>query len=83
MCFSLLWLFQILVWLVIVCGVVAILRIIVPWILSLLGTAVDGRVMQIINIIIAVVIIVALLWFIYDLIECVGFGPGYPTRRLG
>jgi hypothetical protein len=82
MCFSLLWLFQILVWLVVVCGIIAILRIIVPWALEFLGTAIDGRVMRIINIIIAVVIIVALLWFIYDLISCVALG--FPRgNRLG
>ena len=81
MCFSLAWFFSLLVWLVVVCAVVAILHILVPWLLGTLGV-VDpsgGRVFAIIRIIIGAVILVWLIWVIYDLIMCLG--PGFP--RLG
>jgi hypothetical protein len=73
-------LFQLLVWLVIVSAVVMILYIIVPWLLNTLG-GVDpsgGRVMQIIKIIIGAIVMIAIIWFIYDLIMCFG---GFP--RIG
>jgi hypothetical protein len=74
MCFSLAWLVWWAVRIVILIGVVMILRIVVPWVLELLGVAVDPRVFRIINIIIGIVVICWLIWFIYDLIVCAGVG---------
>lgn len=71
MCFSALWIVQTLIWLIVLCAIVAILRLIVPYVLSWLGVA-GGIVMQVINIIIAVVVLIALIWFVYDLITCLG-----------
>jgi bacteriorhodopsin len=79
MCFSALWLVQTLVWLVVVCGAVAILMILLPIVLGWLGWAGDVA-MQIIRIVVAVVVIVAVIWFVYDLITCVG---GIGPRRAG
>lgn len=67
-CFSIIWLVHILVWLVILGAVIAILRILLPWLLSTLG--IGAPIMQIINIIIATIVIIALLFFIVDLLSC-------------
>jgi len=48
MCFSLLWLIQTLVWIVVVAAVVAILYLVVPYLLNMLGIA-SGVVMQVIT----------------------------------
>jgi hypothetical protein len=79
MCFSVLWLVQTLVWLVVVCGLVAILMILLPIVLGWLGWA-GGLVMQVIRIIVAVIVIVALIWFCYDLFVC--FGGGALSGRI-
>jgi len=76
MCFSADWLIHTLVWFVVVCGIVAILRLVLPWLLAWLGIGVDAMVMRVIQIVIAVIVIVWLIYFIYDLVLCVGYsGP--------
>ena len=71
MCFSVAWFVQTLVWLVVICGVIAIFRLVLPVVLGWLGMA-GGLVMQVLNIILAVVVIVVLIWFCYDLLVCAG-----------
>jgi hypothetical protein len=80
MCFSLAWLFSLLVWVVIVATVVAILWILIPWLLSALGGTdpTGGRVTQILRLIIGAIVLIAIIWFVYDLIMCFG---GFP--RIG
>ena len=73
MCFSLLWFVTLLVWIVVVCGIVAIFRLVLPLVLGWLGIA-GGIVMKVLNIILAVVVIITLIWFCYDLFTCLGGG---------
>jgi len=75
MCFSVLWLVQTLVWLVVVCGLVAILMLLLPIVLGWLGVAGD-LVMRVIRIIVMVIVIIALIWFCYDLLVCSTAGGG-------
>lgn len=77
MCFSVYWFVSLLVWIVVICGVVAIFRIVLPIVLGWLGVA-GAVVMQVLNIILAVIVIVTLIWFAYDLLECAG---GIGLRR--
>lgn len=79
MCFSLAWFFSFLVWLVIVGAVCAVLAVLVPWALSWWPAINVAPVMQIIRIIIGAIILIAVIWFIYDLITCVGIG--FPRMR--
>ncbi len=75
MCFSLAWLIQVLVWLVVICAVVAIFRLVLPIVLGWLGVA-GGVVMQVLNIILIAFVIIVMLYFAYDLISCAGaIGP--------
>jgi len=69
MCFSVPWLGQLLIWLVVVCGFVAILMILLPIVLGWLGWA--GEIaMRIIRIVVAVIVICALIWFLVDMYAC-------------
>ena len=77
MCFSLGWIAQLLIWLVVVCAVVAVVRILLPMILGPLGgpTAV---IIQILRIIMWAVVCIFAIWVVFDLLQClVGFG-GHP-----
>jgi len=77
-CFTLGWLVAVLVWIVVVCAVVAIFRLLLPFVLSWLGVAGD-LVMRIINIILAAIVIIFVIYLVYDLIMCMG--PGMPRLR--
>ncbi len=71
MCFSWAWLVQILVWLIVICGIVAIFRLVLPIVLGWLGVA-GGVVMQVLNIILIMVVLIFLIYFCFDLLSCVG-----------
>ena len=79
MCFSIGWLEQLLVWLIIVCAVVAVLRLIVPWVAAQLGVPVIA---QVLNIILWAVICIFVIYFVFALLACVGGGgmPLFPHR---
>ena len=75
MCFGLEWIKELLIWLVIVCAVVAILRLFLPWILGQLGIA-GGMIMAVINIFIWAVILIFVIYFVFALMECLLSGGG-------
>jgi hypothetical protein len=81
MCFSLAWLEQFLVWLIIVCAVVTLLRLLISFVIPKLGLVGEGIgfVVKALTIIIWATICIALVYFIFDLIICLG--PWMP--RLG
>lgn len=68
-CFSLPWLEQILIWLVVVCAVVAILRLLVPFILAQLGAGGD-IIMKAINIVVWAIICCFVIYICFALIYC-------------
>jgi hypothetical protein len=73
MCFSAAWFVNFLIWLIVVCAIVAIFRLILPLVLGWLGVA-GGVVMQVLNIILVAIVLIALIWFCVDLLQCVGAG---------
>ena len=77
-CFSLAWIEQILVWLVIVCAIVGILRLVLPFILNQLGVG-GGVIMAAINIVIWAVVAIAVIYACFMLISCLG--GGFPGLR--
>lgn len=83
MCFSLAWIAQFLIWLVIICGAIALLRLLVGFILPKLG--VGGEILsfvaQALYIIMWVVICIAAIYFIFDLISCLGPSLSMPRMR--
>lgn len=85
MCFSLEWLKAILVYLVVICAIIAILKIIVPWVLGKLAsfpalTEAIGIITQIIWIIIYAVIVIFVIYVAFDLIQCLlSYAGGFPS----
>ncbi len=75
-CFSLQWLEQLLIWLVVVCVLVAIFKLIIPFLLSLFGAPPGGgMIMTILGYIIWGLVAIAVIIFIFELISC-AFGNG-------
>jgi hypothetical protein len=69
MCFSAAWFVNLLIWLIVVCAVIAIFRLVLPIVLSWLGVA-GTLVMQILNIVLIAFVLIVLVWFAYDMLMC-------------
>ena len=82
MCFSMAWLMNLLIWLVIVGAIIAILQIIVPWVLSKLGASgvfgeAIGIITAVIKIIIWAIVIIFVIYIVFSLIACLlGYSGG-------
>ncbi len=71
-CFTLAWLQQFLVWCVVVGAVIAIIRLVVPWVMSQVGIPLLA---QAINIILWAVVAIFVIYIIFALLSClVGMG---------
>jgi hypothetical protein len=78
MCFSLEWIETLLIWLVIVVAIVAILKLLVPWIFAQIGGNPTGPLMAIVNIFIWAVIAIFVIYIVFALISCLlGMGGGF------
>lgn len=77
-CFSVESIITLLIWLVVICAVIAILRLLIGWIvpkLGIVGEAV-GIIMQVLWIILWAVVIIAVLLIVGDLLSClIGMAP--------
>jgi hypothetical protein len=86
-CFSLGWFEQLLVWLVIIVAVIAIFKLLIPFILSQLGGslgAAGNLVMAVVRIIIWAVVLIICIYICFALIEClIGMGGGLPLLPHG
>ncbi|HZS57558.1 MAG TPA: hypothetical protein VFA65_24370 [Bryobacteraceae bacterium] len=74
MCFSLGWLEQLLVWLVIVVAIIMILKLVVPWVAAQLGIPIIA---QVLSIILWAVVLIFVIYFVFALLSCLG-GGGLP-----
>lgn len=75
MCLSLEWLKEILIWLVIVVAIVAILRLLIPAVLTQLGWA-GGLIMNILNIAVWAFVLIVVIIFAFGLIDCLAGAGG-------
>ena len=77
-CFSLQWVEQLLIWLVIFGAVFAILNLLIPWVLSGIGAPLSGAVsliMRVLMIIFWAAVTIAVIIICFDLISClIGHG---------
>jgi hypothetical protein len=71
MCFSLSWLEQLLVWIVIICAIVAIIRLLLPFVLSQLGAG-GSVIIAALNIVLWAVVAIFVIYICFDLISCLG-----------
>lgn len=76
-CLSLLWLEQLLIWLVVVGAIVAIVRLLLPLVLGPLGVF-GTTVQQILYIIIWAIVAIAIIVLVFDLLTC---AVGLPRLR--
>ncbi len=77
-CFSLVWLEQMLVWLVIASAIVACIQLLIPWVTSVTFPVVG----QVLNIILWAVIAIIAIYIIFALLSClVGMGGGLHLPR--
>ena len=75
-CFSFGWLEQLLVWLVIVFAIIAILRLVVPWVAAQIGIPL---VAQVLNIILWAIIVILVIYICFALLSCLlSMGGGMP-----
>lgn len=81
MCFSVAFLFQILIWLVVIGAVYAIIKLVVPFVLSQLGGP-GSLLAQVINIVLWAVMAILVLYLIWDLVECLLGSGGLSRPRL-
>lgn len=81
MCFSLNWIEQLCIWLIVLFALVAIIRLLVPFLTELIGFPIVG---QIINIVLWAVVAIMCVYIIFALISCLlGAGGGlihFPAR---
>ncbi len=84
-CFSLLWLEQLLIWFLITCFVVAVIRLLVPAIMGLFGSPPGAdTVMTILWWLVGLIIAIYLVILIFDLLACLSGSGGLslpPFRR--
>jgi hypothetical protein len=74
MCFSLAWIEQLCIWLIVVIAIVSIIRLLVPYLMSLIGIPL---VAEIINIVLWAVVAIMCVYIIFALISCLlGAGGG-------
>lgn len=74
MCFSLGWLEQLFVWLIVVCAVIALIRLLVPFLTGLIGIPIIG---QALNIVLWAVVAIMAVYICFALISCLlGAGGG-------
>ena len=79
-CFSLAWLEQVLVWLIIVGAIIAILRLVVPWVLAQVGIPIVG---QVLNIILWAIICIIVIWIVFALLSCLVGSGGLTPPHFG
>ena len=76
MCLNLGFLENLLVWLVVLCAVIALLKLVIPWALSFLGAGGAGDVIvRAINIIVFAIVAIAVIVFVFALIGCLVGAP--------
>jgi hypothetical protein len=71
MCFTLEWIKQLLINIVIIGAVIAVLRLLIPWVLEFVGIS-AGPIMQIINIILVAIVVIFLIVVVFQLLGCLG-----------
>ncbi len=80
-CFTLAWLLQVFIWLIVIGAVVALIRLCLPWVLANLGEP-GGTIVAAIRIVLWAVVAIFVVIFLFDLIHCL-LGGGLTFPRVG
>ena len=73
-CFSLQWLEQLLVYCIIIFAVIAIIRLVVPWVLDQVGVPIIG---QVVNILLWAFVCIIVIYVVFALLSCLLGGGGF------
>lgn len=73
MCFTLGWLEQLIVWLIVVGAIVACIKLLIPWLDSVTGVPIIGQILMIVLWTIVAIVIVTI---IFGLLSCLMGGTG-------
>lgn len=81
MCFSLAWLRDIIIWIIVLCAVVGLIRLLIAFVVPHLGLSgeVLSFIVKALTIVMWAVICIAAVVFIFGLISCLS--PGLPRLR--
>lgn len=83
MCFTLLWFRDLLIWLVVVVAVVALLRLLLPWLFARLSPHGDATILlRAIDIFVWAVVAIFVIYVIFALIACLIGGGGIGSLPL-
>ena len=80
MCFSLDWIMHLLILAVCVGAVVAVVKLLLPYVMGPLGEM-GGLVLKILTIIFWAVILIMIIYFAFELLSCLFGGGGMSLRR--
>lgn len=76
-CFTLAWFEQVCIWFVIVCAIIGLIRLLIPFLISKLGGGDLGILGQALNIVLWAVICIYVIYIVFALIGClIGMGGG-------
>ncbi|MFH0298338.1 hypothetical protein AAFX91_14065 [Bradyrhizobium sp. 31Argb] len=73
MCFSLVWVQQLIIWLIVIGAVVAIIKLLIPFLDSLTGMPIIGRILMIV---LWAFVAIAVVVIIFGLLSCLLGGSG-------
>jgi hypothetical protein len=73
MCFSLAWLEQLIIWLIVVGAIIAVIRLLIPFLDSFTGMPIIGRIL---TIVLYAIIAIAIVVIIFGLLSCLMGGSG-------
>lgn len=83
-CFTLAWLEQVFIWLIVVGAIVALIKLCLPWVLANLGQP-GGTIIAAIKIVLWAIVAILVVYFIFDLVSCLlgagGGGLHFPRVR--
>lgn len=74
-CFSLAAILSLLIWLVVIAAIIMLIRLLVPWLLSLAGGEVPSPIGQAINIVLWAILVIVGLYVLFWLLSCLIGGP--------
>lgn len=81
MCFSLAWMVQLIIWVIIICAIIGLLKLLLSFVLPRIG-GISAEVLAFITsalrIIIWAIVLIAAVYFIFDLIGCLSGALSFP-----
>ena len=77
-CLSLGFLQQLIIWVIVIAAIVAVIRLLVPYLTSLIGFPIIGR---IIEIVLWAIVAIAVVYLIFGLLSCLMGGGGLHLPR--